>query len=56
LSFVFSRRADQSSSVKGDPPESIASVAVLLASEEGAGITGTVINVFGSSNFLFRTP
>ena len=40
---------------KGDPPEPVASVAVFLASEEGAGITGTAIDVFGSSNPLFRT-
>jgi NAD(P)-dependent dehydrogenase (short-subunit alcohol dehydrogenase family) len=43
------------SSAKGDPPELVASVAVFLASEEGAGVTGTAIDVFGSSNPLFRT-
>jgi NAD(P)-dependent dehydrogenase (short-subunit alcohol dehydrogenase family) len=43
------------SSAKGDPPEPVASVAVFLASQEGAGITGSAIDVFGSSNPLFRT-
>jgi 3-oxoacyl-[acyl-carrier protein] reductase len=34
-------------------PEDIAAVAVFLASEEGKGITGTGVDVFGSSNPLF---
>ena len=38
-----------------DSPEKIAAVAVFLACEEGRGITGTAVDVFGDSNPLFRT-
>ena len=36
------------------PPEDIASVAVFLASDEGRGITGTAVDVFGLSNPVFE--
>jgi len=35
------------------PPEEIAAVAVFLASDEGAGVTGTAIDAFGTGNPLF---
>lgn len=38
------------------PPEEMAAVAVFLASNEGRGITGTTINVFGQGNPLFYLP
>ena len=38
-----------------DSPEQIAAVAVFLACEEGRGITGTAVDVFGGTNPLFRT-
>ena len=38
-----------------DSPDQIAAVAVFLACDEGAGITGTAVDAFGRSNPLFRT-
>jgi NAD(P)-dependent dehydrogenase (short-subunit alcohol dehydrogenase family) len=38
-----------------DSPEQIAAVAVFLACDEGAGVTGTAVDAFGGSNPLFQT-
>jgi len=38
-----------------DSPNQIAAVAVFLACDDGAGVTGTAVDAFGGSNPLFHT-